>query len=704
MIRGLLFLSPLFIVFPLMQLVRAVVLPYMNAEVMSHELFYILMLLAPVFYLMALGRSYYRRVLVDNGFLRFGLFGRQKLDLTQLEEVAGDAGSYSNDFSESLVLKFKCGTELGLSLKQYEEEQVRSLLSELKRIAPDCKFTYADVIPLESRGLLKFLVNLSDAQSATLKLSNTPMEDLLVDLIKSHEKIFWILYCAFWCAIVLALSYYCVLFNASWAQHPGQPAVWGASDKAWELGQLYKTIQNTDPTNTLKLLYYQAAIYWQTTLDYFSGSGLAVVSIIWALFVGALAVIIPILRICSPKYVFIDPHSIGMGMKFIRWPDVRSIKLKKLGKMGDPLEGTVIIESFTYEPSVEVDLLRVAGTKSRQRILRLCDQYATDAMFDDDFMRTTNALVDIQFTDMWLADQAEETQADTDGGENIGEFQALKGGRYTVDSMLGFGGQGTTFMARLTESGSDIGTVGRQVVIKQLILPNYADVRILQDATNRFENGADLLKSLDHPQIVHLLEYFVEDGKAYLVMEFIPGKTLRQIVEDVGSLPLDQVMDLGLQICDILDYLHNREHPIIHCDLAPDNLILTPGGRIKLVDFDVARVLDSRAHSFIAGRPSYTPPEQFRGTPVVQSDIFAMGAILHYLKEGRDPPPLGVGPSPDNESELSEIDTAIRACVQFDAANRPQSAQEVRRLLQPVNDTCSVIDISIKESEPIVEM
>ncbi len=707
MLRGLLLLSPLFIVCPLMQLVRLIVMPYMSST--SNELFYSLMVLAPLFFSVSFVSSYFRRVTIDGRYLRYGLFNRNSLDLAELEEVGGDAGSYSNDFAESLVLQFKSGTEVNLSLNEYEEEQIRSLLTALKKTCPDCKFTYSDVIPLESRGLLKFLVNLSDSQSATIKLSNSPMEDMIVDLIKSHERTFWCLYGAFWCGIVLALSYYCVLFDASWAQHPGETSVWGASNKAWQLGEAYKAAMTTDPSNSLKLWSLQAAIYWQGTIDYFSGSGLAVVSFIWVMFCGALAAIVPVLRVLSPRYVFIDPHSIGMGMKFVPWSNVKKVALKRRGKMGDPLEGTLTIDACGEEPEVTVDLLRVADVKSRQRILRLCDQYATDATFDSDFMRTTNTLVDIQFTDMWLTEQAEDETVDTESGDNDGKPQTLKGGRYVIDSMLGFGGQGTTFMGRLSESEEQLGSAGRQVVIKQLILPNYADVRILQDATNRFEHGADLLKNLDHPQVVHLLEYFIEDGKAFLVMEYIPGKTLRQLVEEVGALPLDRVIDLGLQICDILEYLHDRENPIIHCDLAPDNLILTPSGRLKLVDFDVARVLDSRAHTFIAGRPSYTPPEQFRGEPLVQSDIFAMGAILHYLKEGQDSPPLGIGLSEVPQSSgTPEIDRIIRTCLQFQAGDRPQDAREVRQLLQSASgiedDVSSRINLTIKEAEPIAEL
>jgi serine/threonine-protein kinase len=204
----------------------------------------------------------------------------------------------------------------------------------------------------------------------------------------------------------------------------------------------------------------------------------------------------------------------------------------------------------------------------------------------------------------------------------------------------------------------------------------------MQDATSRFERGAKLLKELEHPKIVKLLDYFFENGKAYLVMEYVKGETLRDYIDRKGAMPFDEGKKLGLQLCEILEFLHERDTPVIHCDFAPDNLIITPDGDVKLIDFDVARVVESKAHTFIAGRPSYTPPEQFRGQPTPQSDLFALGAILHYLLQGKDPPPLCAGESDDDTVWNSTgVEQLIQQCCRFEASERPKSAGEIKETL-----------------------
>jgi serine/threonine protein kinase len=208
---------------------------------------------------------------------------------------------------------------------------------------------------------------------------------------------------------------------------------------------------------------------------------------------------------------------------------------------------------------------------------------------------------------------------------------------------------------------------------------------------------------------VRLYDHFVENGRAYLVLEYIEGKTLRQVLQESGPMSHALVRELGLQMCDILAYLHSRDPQVIHCDLAPDNLILTPSGKVKLVDFDVARVVDARAYSVIAGRPSYTPPEQFRGNPTIQSDIFALGAILHFLSTGKDPAPLAIGLGQcDAEEELSGVASLIKDCLAFEASARPASASVVAERLECLIEDDSgtatgafTIKTSEREREPL---
>ncbi len=691
-LRGLLFAAPIFLFQPLMQLLQGAFIPDLPS---LPYLFHFWVTGAPYIYCMSLVASYFERITIKNGVLQFGILGLNKVSIFDIEEVSGDEGDIYNDFRESILIKFKDEDRdrgLVLPVQDYDEHELRAFLSQLRESNPDCSYTYSDVIPFESRGLIRFLLNVNDSSAMTIKLSKSPTEDAIVELVKSHEKTFWIVYLTFWCLILCSLSYYLYSMGAQWAQTvQGTGPLMANSERTRELASLLSIAESNPATGFFDLQLLRISFFAQLATDYLSNASLTTVLI--GLWITA-GVVVPlgftILRLLSPTYLFIDQKTIGMGSTFLRWSDITAVTLKKAGPMGDPLEGELVINALTGRISIE--LTKVPDVQ-RQRILRMVDRYATCASFDGEFMRTSHALFDIQFTDLWLDEQSSSPPKDAKS-----DLQSLSNGAYVVDSMLGYGGQGVTYLA------TDMKYVDepRQVVIKELVLPNFADVRIMQDAMSRFERGARLLKDLDDPQVVKLVDHFFENGKAYLVMEYVKGQTIRDFIEKNGALNLDEVKKIGMRLCEILMYLHERDVPVIHCDFAPDNLIVTADGSIKLIDFDVARVVDSKAHTFIAGRPSYTPPEQFRGHPTRQSDLFALGAILHFLAQGSDPPPLCAGTASDDTTWYSTaLEELIMHCCQFDESNRPESASIVRERLVAIDfEAGQRISVASRMMEP----
>lgn len=665
---------------------------------------------APYIYCMTVVSFFYDRIRIRNGQLQFGGLGSKKVPLSRIVEVTGDEGDVGNDFRESIILKFDSeDSEEGLVLpiNDYEEHELRAFLSGLREAHPNCKYTYSDVIPFESRGLIRFLRSVNESDTLTVKLSKSPTEDAIISLITSHEKTFWLVYLLMWLLILCSLTYYCYLYNAEWSLHPGVPVQWQNSNATRDAALMLDKLQGDASTPWYTLLLANASFVANIGIDYISTTGLVTMSAVWLL--GGLFVtfFLPMIRLYSPTYLFIDGKSIGMGLEFFAWEGVDAVTLEKPGKMGDPLEGLLTITNGSGGKLL-IDLTKIPDVQKRQRTLRLIDRYAHHAKFNGEFMRTTNMLVDIQFTDLWLEEQGASSKLESEGAPKKPELQTLANGKYTVDSMLGYGGQGVTYLANLNSDTTDSADSkpDGQVVIKELVLPNYADVRIMQDATSRFERGAKLLTDLSHPQVVGLLDYFLENGKAYLVMEYVQGETLREKIGRDGAMSIDEVKRIGAQLCDTLTYLHQRDTPVIHCDFAPDNLIVTPDGGIKLIDFDVARVVDSKAHTFIAGRPSYTPPEQFRGQPTTQSDLFALGAILHFLLAGEDPPPLCAGTDDTDEStQRSSIEVLIQKCCQFDASDRPKTASEIKQELERSDSERPVYQkILIKEKEKVSEV
>jgi ABC-type Fe3+ transport system substrate-binding protein/predicted Ser/Thr protein kinase len=223
------------------------------------------------------------------------------------------------------------------------------------------------------------------------------------------------------------------------------------------------------------------------------------------------------------------------------------------------------------------------------------------------------------------------TQPPASGRRITGALAAgtLLGGRYQVVALVGKGGFGAVYKA-LDQRFSG----RRAVAIKEMgdaMLSPSEKARALQD----FRQEADLLVQLSHPNLPNVSDFFEEAGKAYLVMEFIEGKTLAKVLEEAGG-PLDEelVMDWALDLCAVLHYLHTRPQPIIFRDMKPANIMLTPEEELKLIDFGIARIFKSQVtrDTTLLGSQGYAPLEQYgRGQSDARSDIYALGATLYEL-------------------------------------------------------------------------
>ena len=206
---------------------------------------------------------------------------------------------------------------------------------------------------------------------------------------------------------------------------------------------------------------------------------------------------------------------------------------------------------------------------------------------------------------------------------------ALLGGRYRVVEMVGKGGFGAVYKA------TDQRFQGRRVVAIKEMSDAHLSPSDRAQAIKDFRQEADLLVQLKHPNLPDVSDFFEEGGKAYLVMEFIEGKTLEKVQEDIGH-PLDEklVMKWAVQLCDVLSYLHVQPQPIIFRDLKPSNVMVIKNGQIKLIDFGIARIFKSTSakDTTTLGSRGYAPLEQYgRGQSDPRSDIYALGATMYDL-------------------------------------------------------------------------
>ncbi len=206
-------------------------------------------------------------------------------------------------------------------------------------------------------------------------------------------------------------------------------------------------------------------------------------------------------------------------------------------------------------------------------------------------------------------------------GERLGSFW--------IESVLGAGSTAVVYR------GSNEKT-GRAAAVKALRseLPEAAKFHA------RFEREAAILQQLRHPNIVRFQAMGRFRETSYIAMEYVEGATLVKILEDRGRLPWKYVAELGIQVCDALQYVH--QHSVVHRDVKPSDLMLTTDGQIKLIDFGIAKDLGATALSAAGrtvGTPAYMSPEQIRGTPAVshKADLYALGGVLYEMLVGKPP-------------------------------------------------------------------
>jgi len=200
--------------------------------------------------------------------------------------------------------------------------------------------------------------------------------------------------------------------------------------------------------------------------------------------------------------------------------------------------------------------------------------------------------------------------------------------RYKIIKPIKAGGMGAIYLAQDTHDD-------KKYALKQMFI--YEEDEKLKEYTiKRFTSEAELLVELDYPSIPKVIDYFCESGyKYYMVMDYIEGVDLYTYATGEGKgLPEDTVVKWGIEICDVLDYLHSRPQPIIHRDVNPTNLILRKkDGYLMLVDFGFARSVDPSIQVIktSVGTSTFAAPEQYMGYPEPRSDLYSLGATMHFL-------------------------------------------------------------------------
>lgn len=356
--------------------------------------------------------------------------------------------------------------------------------------------------------------------------------------------------------------------------------------------------------------------------------------------------------------------------KLVAWDDISHIDLCLPKGKTSPLDHFVRFNSGSKR-SLSLRLGGIPDAGERARILQAVEEWAPSLKRDAAVVQALELPPDHSYTELWL--QALSGPPKRERLKPLETGAILKDGRYRVVKPLGVGGQGTAYLAldQLDENET--------VVLKEFILPVFVDVNIRRQSLERFEKEARILQQLDNEQIVRLNDFFVEDHRGYLVLEHIDGASLRDRVLVHGALPEAEAVQLAKQMCEIQKYLHSLTPPVVHRDFTPDNLILRKDGMLKLVDFNVAQQTESTATGTVVGKHAYLPPEQFRGRPTSQSDIYALGASLYFILCGRDPEPIStLHPKKNNAAVSDWLDQIVAKATAIEVKDRYASASELR--------------------------
>jgi tRNA A-37 threonylcarbamoyl transferase component Bud32 len=257
--------------------------------------------------------------------------------------------------------------------------------------------------------------------------------------------------------------------------------------------------------------------------------------------------------------------------------------------------------------------------------------------------------------------------------------------RYVIVRVVGQGGFGVVYQAR------DRKQHGKMVAIKQINISKLTPRQII-DATDSYNREVSLLSKLQHKHLPRIYSHFSDAEHWYLVMDYIKGRTVEEYLKSApgGALSMDKVLTIGMQVCDVLQYLHSQKPPIIFRDVKPANLMWRDNGRIYLIDFGIARrfVPGQARDTGPLGSPGYAAPEQYgvvQTTPY--TDIYGLGVTLQTLVTGIEPQEAqdeeagGQMMQPQIAAPLQQL---IEEMTEADTRKRPQSAEKVWQRLRRI--------------------
>jgi len=643
---------------------------------------YGLVAVLPIFWLYFLQDLLDQRAVINGDMVRRGF---RTYELSQLTSLGTEYKS-NKALPANLVFTFKSGPGFKLRLSRLRSSEYERLLHLVLTRYPQCKIDPVLNTLAQCKKVAKPVLS-NDTDAFVVKYHSHRRLTELKDTF-SNIALNWLRFGPVMAAVILtpfwinSISFWFGAFHF-W----NDPNAKGARAVADSLSNMVVKLDGAaaELVGKASIAVYNAAIH----PAYLALSIMALGAMMFCLMQVAL----------RPTLISVDENGLSlnfslgnwsMTLDHLSWSNLSTVSLKKVET---PLASSWRMRFEGAFTPVDVDLAYLESV-DRQRLLKAIERHAPDCSIDPELAEAMSPKQEHSYTELWL--QSLSNTPDRDKLQPLAPSQRLRDDRYKVIRRLGVGGQGVAYLCRDEHTS-------QEVVLKETLIPVFAEQTVKDHALKRFEEEAALLRKMNNDRIVGLIDSFYENNRAYLVLEHIDGVNLRKIVQESGALDEKRVYELARQMCEILKYLHSSS--VIHRDFTPDNLILTPTGILKLIDFNVAQSTQVGATGTIAGKHAYLPPEQFRGKATPQSDIYAFGATLHFLLVGSDPEAISCSSPRQVQSSVSaELDELVRQCTEPNAEKRIKDVESIQKRLAnaPAADHVVPEDDAAPEDDAVI--
>ncbi len=385
-------------------------------------------------------------------------------------------------------------------------------------------------------------------------------------------------------------------------------------------------------------------------------------------------------RLLVSKEGFSFPLLFLPMLKFRRermWSDLKEARLlisDNQTQTKDKLPDGKLDLHFNSGGHVDIPLRSLKRSDLERLLLSLevwgtsCQRTPELIAFHDNLQNENLGIEKLSYTQMWEEELSRRFSATA--FVPLEPDRKLQNGRVKIVKQLAFGGLSAIYLAQLNEKD--------MVVVKEAVIPEGTEEKAKDKAMELFAREAQFLIRLDHDQIAKVFDHFHEEGRHYLLLEYVRGQDLRQLVKQNGPQPTTHVVKWAHEIAGILNYLHQQAPPIIHRDLTPENIVLNENGSVKLIDFGAANEFVGTATGTLVGKQAYMAPEQLRGKASTLSDIYALGGTLHYLLTAKDPEPLSESSPRELRPDVPEaLDKMILRLTSMEDSERPQTANAI---------------------------